>query len=92
MRIPRFLWWKRYFDTGLSLTNYVKYVIGLMGLYSVGKDIDINYTLIIGGAYLIFCFILGYFWIKHKMVDYENEINNRLNPFQREVREKLWKK
>lgn len=81
-----------YFDKGLGLTSYFKYVIALFGLYSIGTNIDIKYTMILGVLYIFSCFVLGFVWIERKLIDYENEINNILNPFQREVREKLWKK
>jgi len=80
---------KKYFDIGLGLTSYIKYVIAFIGLYSVGKDIDMNYTVILGVAYLFFCFILGYLWVKFELIHTENEINNIFNPFQNQVREKL---
>lgn len=85
----KILWIKKYFDVGLGLTNYAKYLIAFFGLYSVGEGISMNITLIIGIAYIIGCFILGFVWIKFKLIDAENEIDNVLNPFQREVRDKL---
>lgn len=87
--IPRWLWIKRYFDTGLGLTSYVKYIIAFFSLYSIDKDIPIEWTMILGALYLFFCIFLGWFWISKKLVDAENEISNLLNPFQKEVREKL---
>jgi hypothetical protein len=89
MRIPAFLWLKRYFDTGVGLTSYFKYVVALFGLYSLDKGIPMEWTLLLGVFYIILCFSAGYFWIKYKMTDYEYEISNLLNPFQKEVREKL---
>ena len=91
-KIWKFLWLKKYFDIGLGLTNYFKYLIALFGLYSIGKDIDINITIYVGVGYVIFCFFLGAFWVKTKAVDIEKEIDNILDPFQREVRRKLSRK
>jgi len=89
MNIPRWLWWKRYFDVGLGLTSYAKYLIAFFGMYSIGEGVNMNYTLILGVVYIISCFIIGKIWVYYKMIDRENEISNILNPFQVEVREKL---
>lgn len=87
--IPKWLWIKRYFDTGLGLTNYFKYLIAFFSVYSLDKNIPIEWTMLLGFFYLIFCIVLGYYWVHKKLIDAENEINNLLNPFQREVRHKL---
>lgn len=79
----RFLLWKRYFDTGYSLTNYVKYGIALFGISSL----DVASTLIIGVVYGLLCFVIGWLWYKHKFVEADNEISNRFNLFMREMRE-----
>lgn len=89
IKIPRWLWYKKYFDTGLGLTSYMKYVIALAGFYSFASDIGTEYVVIAGFLYLFSCIIIGYYWIKYKMVDAENEIGNILNPFQREVRRSI---
>jgi len=88
-KVFKLLLLKAYFDRGLSLTNYMKYIIAIFGFYSLSENIDFKYLLIIGVFYIIFCFILGWLWYKYRLIDLENEINNIYNPFQREIRRKL---
>lgn len=81
----RFLVTKAYFDKGWGLTGYIKYIIALFGISSL----DVRGTLIMGLIYGISCYFLGRIWFNYRLVDTENEIQNRFNPFQREVRKKL---
>lgn len=81
----KYLVLKAYFDKGLGLTNYVKYLIAFFGIASL----DVKSTMYIGIAYLFFCYFLGRWWYKHKLIETENEINNIFNPFMKEVRQKL---
>lgn len=74
------LWQKKYFDTGIGLTSYGKYAVQLAAIYSLGKGIDINYTIILGMGYMFFCYYLGMFWVKKKLRHVENDIENSLNP------------
>ena len=83
MRGYRFCLIKAYFDKGLNLTNYVKYLIFFFGLSSQ----DVSSTMILGTAYIIFCFFLGFFWYKTNMVEAEIEVNNRYNLFVKEMRQ-----
>lgn len=79
----RFLLWKRYFDTGYGLTNYIKYAIALFGISSL----DVRATLMIGLLYGIACVAIGWWWYRFQFVEIDNEISNRFNFFMREMRE-----
>ena len=72
---------KFYFDKGFGITNYFKYIIAFMGLAS--KDLFL--TIIVSILYAISCFIVGYYWTKHKMTEIEQDINNSFNPFVRRM-------
>jgi len=85
LRGYKFLIAKAYFDKGWGLTGYIKYIIALFGISSL----NVKRTLIVGVIYGISCYFLGRIWFKYRLVDTENEIQNRFNPFQKEVREKL---
>ena len=78
-----FLLWKRYFETGMAQTNFMKYVVAIFGVTSQ----DMKSTAIIGGVYVVFCFAIGYIWFKKKFAEVDNEISNRFNPFMGEMRE-----
>ncbi len=86
MKLFKLLLLKAYFDKGLSLTNYFKYILAFVGIFEL---IEIKQALWIGIIYCVLCFFLGWIWYKKGIIDTENEINNIFNPFQREVRKKL---
>ena len=74
--------WKAYFDKGLGLTNYLKYVIAFFGLASN----DVKSTMLVALFYAIFCFILGWAWYRFKLIETEIEIHNNFDMFVREMR------
>ena len=74
---------KAYFDKGMGLTNYVKYVIAFFGVASS----DVKSTLWIAFFYGIICYFLGMFWYKKDLVKTENEVANRNNLFVKEMRD-----
>lgn len=81
-------WWlfmlhKRYFDTGYSMTGYIKYIVALFGLSSL----NVGKTLIMGFAYAFLCWIVGWAWYKYRFAELDTEIGNRINLFVREMRE-----
>jgi len=80
---------KRYFDIGYSITNYLKYFILLFGAVSFQKNISLNLTIYIAFAYIIFCYIFGWAWVKFGWYEAEIEVGNHFNIFVNEVRKKL---
>jgi len=86
MKFYKFLLIKAYFDKGYGLTNYFKYLLAFVGIFDLIDAKTAIYSILI---YLLFCFILGWAWFKFGFVDTENEIQNRFNPFQKEIRRKL---
>jgi len=89
MKWLRFLWLKKYFDTGWGLMNQGKYALILFGVYDVVTTENMWMTIFMAFLYCCFCFIVGMWWVKQKMYETEQEINNILNPYQRQMREKL---
>ena len=77
-----FLLWKRYFETGYSITGYVKYVIALFGISSLNVAI----TMSLGVIYAILCFVVGWWWFRYGFMEVDNEISNRFNGFVHEMR------
>ena len=89
LKLYKPLLWKFYFDKGIGLTSYVKYLFALLGFYSLQKDIPMEFLLFLGIAYAVFCLILGRLWCYFNLVDTETEITNIFNPFVKQVRHKL---
>ena len=80
--------WKAYFEKGLSLTNYVKYIVALFGMAEV-IDGNFNTALVIMIIYAVNCFVLGWAWFRLGLMDAEHEVYNRFNPFVKEMRKKI---
>jgi uncharacterized YccA/Bax inhibitor family protein len=73
---------KAYFEKGLSVTSYAKYLIAFFGLASQ----DIITTLLIGIIYALLCYFLGMYWYKSDFAIAEQEVNNKFNLFVEEMR------
>lgn len=80
----RFVLHKRYFDLGLALTSYVKYLIAFFGLATR----DLKTTFMIAFIYAIACYFLGMIWIVFGFYEEEIEVNNQFNKFVKEFRKK----
>jgi hypothetical protein len=76
---------KNYFEKGLSLSNYLKYVIAFGALASQ----DLKLVLIWAAIYGAFCYILGFIWFKSDFIKAEIEVSNQYNIFVEEMRKKF---
>jgi hypothetical protein len=85
MKFYKFALHKRYFDTGMGVTNYLKYPLVLLGI-AIPNVKAIVYVAVI---YAIACYFLGWWWLNGGMTDAENEVSNQFNPFVKEMRKKV---
>ena len=88
LRGEKFIIAMTYFNKGYGLTSLVKYGVAVFAI----KITDYRLAFISGLAYAILCYIVGRLWYKYKLIDTEIEINNRVNPFVREMRKKVRRK
>ena len=79
---------KGWFDKGFSVTSQFKYIFYFLALYFGFEKYETYHSLIgyVGLAYLIVCLPLGWAWFKYEWILAEQEVNNRYNPFPKEVR------
>ena len=82
MKYYKFALHKRYLDTGLGVTNYVKYFLVVLGIALPNP----KWIFIVAGLYALFCYIVGWWWINKGMATAETEVSNRINPFVKEMR------
>ena len=75
---------KAYFDNGLALTGYVKYLIAFFGLASSNTKL----TIIFAVVYAFACYFLGRIWINWGWAEENTEVSNRFNKFVKEMRKK----
>jgi len=85
----RVLLLKKYFDQGMAITNYLTKVLMVVGIGAAIQKYSLVGIMIVSFCYALGAFLLGYCYIKFRFLDRENEIENRINPFQRQVRESL---
>ena len=75
-RCYRIVLYKRFFDTGLGLTSYGKYILVAFGFASR----NVKLTLWIGLIYAIGCFFLGRWWHKYGYENMSRKVENSFNP------------
>ena len=76
---------KKYFDIGYGLTNYFFKALAVFGLSTnMAKE-----TIIVLTLYTLSLYFIGRFYVKYKFLDVENEVNNKFNPYVRQMRKKF---
>lgn len=90
MRYYKLNLWFAYFNKGFSFMAYPKYALFLIGAGDVIAS-EGDYTNVIIAAFIIFfgCLFGGRWAYKHGWVAAEHEVQNRVDPFVRQMREKL---
>jgi len=93
-KLYKFAFVKSWFDSGYGSTSIVKYGAGLLGIANFTDVKSYINLLLIGFAYVIFCFILG--WVmyhipskQHNFMLAEREVANQYDFFAKEVRSKI---
>lgn len=75
-----------YFNQGLGKTAIVKFFWLLFGFGSIMSGVNYLYSLYLGVAYSIFCYIFGWVFYNKGWNEAEIEVSNRINPFVKEMR------
>jgi len=92
MRFYKLCLHKAYFEKGMSLTNFFKYFIALIGVTNYVLVDNVNITIFLVIFYFIFCYFLGWAWVNKGFYIAEQEVSNQFNLFQRQVRKALSKR
>ena len=80
---------KGYFDTGLSLTSYVKYFVALIGMASIVINQNLGAVMVLMLIYGAACYLIGLGWYKYGWIEAAHEVTNRFNLFMKEMRKKI---
>lgn len=83
---------KYYFDSGVGMTSLFIKILTVVGVASAIGGISPRLLFYVGVFYGMFCYLLGFLFVKYGWMTAALEVDNRLNLFQRQVREKLLKK
>jgi len=73
---------KSYFDKGMAITSYAKYLIAFFGIATQ----NLNQIMTIAFIYAVFCYFLGWVWFRFGWVTAEMEVGNQYNLFVKEMR------
>jgi len=77
---------KAYFEKGLGITNYFKYLIILAGVAEGLATKSVKLTFILAIIYGVGCYFLGWAWYRFGWYEQEIEVGNQFNIFVKETR------
>ena len=81
---------KTYFDVGFGLTNYIKYLILLFGIASIGMEsIPTEWAIAAAFIWGFGCYFLGRWWYVKGWIYAQAEVGNQFNYFQKEMRKAI---
>jgi len=85
MRYYKIALWKAYFEKGYSFLSYPKWVLAIFG---VGQVVNKNYWSIVLYAFIFAfgCLLVGKWCYWSGFTSAELEVNNKINPFVKEMR------
>ena len=72
---------KRYFEQGYGVSSMLKYALLVLGFFEGFVMKSISLTFILMGAYVVGCYLFGYFCFHTKFMQAEQEISNDYNLF-----------
>ena len=80
---------KYYFDLGVGITNLFIKILAVIGVAAAIEGTSKTTILVVGLGYAVFCYVLGFVYVKYKWLTAFIEVGNRLNLFVKEMREKF---
>ena len=66
----------------------IGFAFGFIALFGISSQ-NVSQTLLLGVLFYIACYFLGRYWCKHHWFSAEMEVNNRFNPFVKEMRRSI---
>ena len=75
-----------YFNKGFTLLNYFKYLLAILGVGAAMVKTPIYLISLVAASYAFLCYFLGWLWINKGWLDAENDVQNKFNPFVKDMR------
>ena len=80
---------KAYFDNGYSLLSYPKWILATVGIGGAIQGANLKWLLLGGFGFGLFCFAVGYVFLRMGFYKATQEVENQFNEFVIEVRKKI---
>ena len=92
MKFEKKVFWMRqkyYFDLGVGITSLLIKILAVVGIAAAVQGISKTFLLLAGVFYAVFCYVLGMLYVRYDWFTASIEVNNQLNLFVKEMREKF---